>query len=132
MTFEKIEEYRESNKHEDNSVVYFFDKLLNHQKNILLFNPLLLSTVDTSLSIEEQHIVILNELSEKLSFIYEYRNRSHCQYNTYMIYALYAPKPEDYRFIITQFTASGIVEIDSINVYELNTMVSLYYKNFFN
>ena len=132
MTFEKIEEYRESNKHEDNSVVHFFDKLLNHQKNILLFNPLLLSTVDTSLSIEEQHIVILNELSEKLSFIYEYRNRSHCQYNTYMIYALYAPKPEDYRFIITQFTASGIVEIDSINVYELNTMVSLYYKNFFN
>ncbi len=131
MTFAKLEEYRKSNKHEDKSVVHFFDKLLNHEKNILLFNPLLLSTVDTSLSIEEQHKIIQNEISDKCHFIYEYRNKTHPQFNTYMIYALSAPKTEEYRFIITQFTANGIVEIDSVNVYELNTMVSLYRKNFF-
>lgn len=131
MSFDKLEECRKSRKHEDKSVVHVFDRSLNHEKKILLFVPLLFSTIDTNLSLDEQHKVILNEISDKCRFVYEYRNKTHPKYQTYMIYGLSASKREDYRFVISQFTANGVKEIDVVKVYELETMVELYHNNFF-
>ena len=43
-----------------------------------------------------------------------YRNKTHPNYQTYMIYGLYTSKAEDYRFVISQFTPDGIKEIDVV------------------
>ncbi len=130
MSFEKLEKFRESKKHAAKSIVHVFDKLLNHEKNILLFVPLLFSTIDASLSFDKQQKVVLDEISDKWNFVFEYRNKTHPNYQTYMVYGLYASKAEDYRFVISQFTTDGIKEIDVVKVYELETMVELYYNKY--
>lgn len=111
------------------AVVHFFDKVISKEKNIVLFNPLYLDTIDKDLSEKDKFTVILNELSETTRFIYQFRSSNYPNCQTYFIYIISRRKITDHIFVISQFTSEGLKVIDTVNVFELNTMIKLYNDN---
>lgn len=114
---------------ESKAVVHFFDKVLNKPKNILLFIPLYITTVNKDLSPEEQFKTILSELSQTMRYIYEYRHQKHAEYDTFLIYLINIPQYNQFELIITKFTALGFDYIDTVPLFSLKTAVSLAREN---
>ncbi len=76
---------------EAKAVTHFFDKVINTDKNILLFIPVFFTTVDQSLPAEIQYETIHKEISATTSYIYDYRNEKSNGYDTYIVYAVNIP-----------------------------------------
>ena len=114
---------------EAKAVTHFFDKVLNTNKNILLFFPVFFSTVDKSLSSEMQYETIFNEVSSTTSYIYEYRNKFCSGFDTYVIYAINIPNQNEFTLIISQCTSNGLKIIDTVRFFSLETVQKLALEN---
>ena len=93
---------------EAKAVTHFFDKVINTDKNILLFIPVFFTTVDQSLPAEIQYETIHKEISATTSYIYDYRNEKSNGYDTYIVYAVNIPDKKELSLIIAKFTANGL------------------------
>lgn len=114
---------------EAKAVTHFFDKVLNTNKNILLFFPVFFSTVDKSLSVEMQYETIFKELSTTTSYIYKYRNKFCNGFDTYVIYAVNIPNQKEFTFVISKCISNGLKMIDTINFFSLETVQKLALEN---
>ena len=110
---------------EAKAVTHFFDKVINTDKNILLFIPVFFTTVDQSLSAEIQYETIHKELSETTSYINEKCNN----YDTYIVYAVNIPNKKEFSLIIAKFTANGLEIVDRVSFFSLESVQKLAIEN---
>lgn len=129
ITEQRLNELRGKHDMESKAVVHFFDKVLNKPKNILLFIPLYITTINKDLSPEEQFDLILSELSQTMRYIYEFRHQKQSEYDTFLIYLINIPQCNQFELIITKFTAIGLDYIDTVPLFSLKTAVTLAQEN---
>lgn len=114
---------------EAKAVTHFFDKVINTDKNILLFIPVFFTTVDQTLSPEKQYETIHKELSTTTSYIYNYRNQKSKGYDTYIVYAVNIPDKKEFSLIIAKFTANGLEIVDRVSFFSLESVQKLATEN---
>lgn len=114
---------------EAKAVTHFFDKVINTDKNILLFIPVFFTTVDQSLPTEMQYETIHSEISATTSYIYDYRNEKSNGYDTFIVYAVNIPDKKEFSMIIAKFTANGLEIIDRVSFFSLESVQKLAIEN---
>ena len=125
LTEERLNKYRKGHDKLSKAVVHFFDETLNTAKNILLFLPLYVTTVDKTKRTNERFAAIDAEFSDTLQYIHTYRNTKHPGLDTYFVYIVNVEKTRKSSFVISQFTTEGLRTLDVINMYSLNSVVEL-------
>ena len=128
ITEEQLQQYRSEKDQLSKSIVHFFDKLLNISKNILIFLPLYVSNVETSLPSDVQYERIFNEFSTTLQYIHTYRSLHQFGFDTFFVYIVKDTKNRKTSFVITQFTNTGLCLLDTIDMFSLTTVRNLFDK----
>lgn len=129
MNSKKLQKLRSENDIEAKAVTHFFDKVINKKKNILLFVPVYFSTVDKSLSVEEQHEQTFKELSSSMQYIYDFRSKNCSGYDTFLVYVMNIPQRHEFIFVISIFTPNGLELIDKIQMLSLKSVFTLAIDN---
>lgn len=122
---DKLEKLRKRNDVESKEVIHFFDKVLNKSKNILLLIPLYITTIDKNLSPDEQLKTVFSELSDTLQYIYEFRCEKQPNYDTFLFYILNIPQNRKFYLVMSKFSSSGLILIDSISFFSLKSIISI-------
>jgi len=125
----RLKELRNKRDMESKAVTHFFDKVINQDKNILLFIPVFFSTIDKNLCPEDQFKAIFQEISSTTSFIYEFRNKNKSGFDTFIIYAINIPQNKELSFVISKFTSNGLELIDTVRFFSLATTQQLSLDN---
>lgn len=125
----KLKEYSKRNDMLSKAVSHFFEKNLNISKNIVLFVPLLITTVDKTFLKDEQFELIHNELSQTLQYIYTYRNNYQSNFDTYFVYIVNIHGTTSFTFVISKFTEQGLEIIDKVNMFSLESILDLSVEN---
>ncbi len=125
MTEIKLQKLRIQKNKESKSVLYFFDKVINVDKNILIFIPIYFWPIDYSCLPEKQHEIIFNKISLSTKYIYTYRNKHKPTYDTFIVYLekINTNKKTEYNFIISKCTANGLKYIGKVNMFCLKTII---------
>jgi len=131
MTSEKLNMHRTLNNMESKAITHFFDKVLNTNKNVLLFLPIYFSTVDKTLSTQLEFEYIFKELSSTTKFIYEYRQQHCANFDTFIIYIVKSNSSKESNFIISQFTENGLKYIEKIPMSSLDSISNFLSQNTF-
>ena len=126
ITEEQLQGYRQEKDVASKSIVRFFDKNLNISKNILVFLPLYISSVDQTLSPDLQFELIRKDFSDTLQYIHSYRSTNQPSFDTYLVYIVNIPRIRNYSFVLTQFTDSGLCVLDTVDMFSLKTVQHLF------
>ena len=126
---DQLAQHRTSTDPISKAVVYFFDKVINTPKNILIFLPLFISTVDKSIPLEQRIDLSKTEFSDTLKYIFEYRNEHHSAHDTYFMYIINDEKNRKFYFVLCEFTSSGLTILDIIDMFSIPSVVFLAQKN---
>ena len=129
MTEERLQDLRSKKDLESKAVVHFFDNVINQNKNILIFAPLFFSTVDRTLSVENQYEMIFKEISSTTSFIHKYRKENNTGIDTFFVYAVNIPELCEFSFIISKFTDNGLEFIDKLSMFSLKSVQTIAIEN---
>lgn len=70
---EKLDDCKKMNDAASKEVVRFFEKTLKKPKNLFIFLPAYVSSVNQELPISEQYNIIQKDLSDTLGYIFDYR-----------------------------------------------------------
>lgn len=119
---EKLDDYKNMKDAASKEVVRFFEKTLKKPKNLFIFLPAYVSSVNQELPIPEQYNVIQKDLSDTLGYIFDYRQEHQPRYDTYFSYVANIPSIKKFDIVITTFTQDGLLEIDRVNMFSLKTV----------
>lgn len=125
----RLQHFRKQKDMEAKAVTHFFDKVINTNKNILLFIPVFFSTVDQSFSSKKQYEIILNEISTTTSYIYDYRFKNCNGFDTFIVYAVNISTKQEFNFIIAKFTSEGLEFIDKVQFFSLESVQKIAKKH---
>ena len=129
MSEKRLQELRNQKDMEGKAVTHFFDKVINQNKNILLFIPVYFTTVNKNISFEEQYENVFNEISSSTQFIYEFRNKHCTGYDTFLVYIVNIPQNKEFSFIICKYESEGLKFIDKVRMFSLKSTISLAIDN---
>lgn len=129
MTEKRLQGLRNQKDMEGQAVTHFFDKVINQNKNILLFIPVYFTTVNKNISPEEQYANVFNEISASTQFIYEFRNKHCTGYDTFLVYIVNNPQNKEFNFVITKYESRGLEFIDKVRMFSLKSTLSLAVDN---
>ena len=131
MNDDLIKDIRQNDDEISKDIVHFFDKVISKNKNILLFNPLYLNTVDKTLSIENRQSIINDEIYSCNRYIYEYRDKNFAGFDTYIVYIEnFTNSWSESMFVIARFTEKNLEIIDRVQLFSLDSIKKLYDINF--
>lgn len=119
LTKEKLSNYRLKTDKASRSTVRFFDGILDTPKNLFVFFPAYIQTIDQSLPADEQYSLIQNELSETLKYIYIFRKERQPSFDTFFAYITNIPFDYKFTMVINSFTESGLQELDKVDYFSL-------------
>lgn len=125
LTEYRIKAQGSDHNHKDKpykEIVYFFDKTLNTPKNLLLFFPAYIETVDFSLTKAQQFSSIHNELSHTLKYLFEFRKAQQPNYDTYFVYIVSVHNCCNFFMVINQFSDSELILLDYVDYFSLSTV----------
>lgn len=125
----RLQALRKKSDMEAKAVTHFYDKVINQNKNILLFIPVFFSTIDKTLCADMQFETIFQEISSTTEFIYEFRNKNKEGYDTFIIYVINIPEEKEFTFVISKFTEKGLELIDKVRFFDLKSTQKLASEN---
>lgn len=125
----RLQTMRKRGDKEAKAITHFFDKVINQNKNILLFIPVFFSTVDKTLCVDMQYETIFQEISSTTEFIYKFRNNNQSGFDTFIIYVVNIPQDNEFTFVISKFTENGLEFIDKVRFFELESTRKLATEN---
>lgn len=129
MNSTKLKDYNKRNDVLSKTVSHFFEKNLNVSKNLLLFIPLFITTVDSALSKEEQFELIHREFSETLNYIHSYRVDTQKTFETFIVYIVNIHNTAYFTFVVSKFTDNGLKTIDKVDMFSLESVLDVAVEN---
>lgn len=119
---EKLDDCKKMNDAASKEVVRFYEKTLKKPKNLFIFLPAYVSSVNQELPIPGQYNAIQKDLSDTLGYIFDYRQEHQPKYDTYFSYVVNIPSIKRFDIVITKFTTEGLLELDRVDMFSLKTV----------
>ena len=129
ITEAELTQYRAKKDVLSKAIVHFFDRTLCTQKNILLYLPLFITTVNKSIPYSERVSIVENEFSTTLQYIFDYRRKNCPNLDTFFVYILNDETKNKFYFNICQFTTRGLIHIDSVDMFSIPSIIKLAEEN---